>query len=243
MGVDRRTVVAGLAAAVASCIAVVALHAVGIRLALTSALVGATVVTALAGLAARRHERLVSWFRRRSHHVRTDGTSIRVGRFAGTAFVGGLHRPEIFIDADTLQGLSDDERRAVLLHERHHQLRRDPLRVTLEALVRPVARTFPAGRRWLVTREADREIRADAYALRHGATASSLASALLKVGGAPDPLVPGFGSVIDLRVDALVGGSAWTPPRPYGHAAAAGFVLGLVTCLTALDHIWISCCV
>jgi len=96
------------------------------------------------------------------------------------AFVLGAIRPRIYVGDALITTLDAGELRAVLLHEEHHRRTRAPLRaVGLQAWLALVGRATPF-RNVLVRRLTDLEAEADADALRRGAEASALASALLK---------------------------------------------------------------
>lgn len=228
-------------AAATACIAVFAAHGAGIVVSSILVVVLGLAVTCRFARSARRHELLVRELRRRSDITAADGTTIRAGDFGGSAFVGGLHHPEIFVDAAVLAGLSDDERRAVILHERHHQVRRDPLRMMGDALVRPFVVRTPRGRQWLVDREARREIMADQYAINHGASVGALARSLVKVSPAGVGMA-GFAGVLDLRISALAGEDHPPPARVVRWAMAFGLLVGVGFCLGAIHASWIFCC-
>ena len=65
--------------------------------------------------------------------------------------------------------------------------------------------TFVAGRQWLASTEARREVTADGYALATGAGRGELASALLKLPPLARAHVTGFTPAIDLRLQAPLG--------------------------------------
>lgn len=181
---------------------------------------------------ARRHARLVRLLRLQSRSIVVDDIRVREGAFGGAAFVAGLGRPEIFIDQWTLDSLTPDERRAVLLHEQAHLTSRDPLRMLVEGGLATFVRRLPGGRAWLTDRAARREILADRAALHAGASRGAIASALLKVAPVADPAA-GFGGVLDQRVAALAGERDL--PRVSVHAAGLlGLAMGALGCLVLL---------
>jgi Zn-dependent protease with chaperone function len=120
------------------------------------------------------------------------------------AFCAGLLRPRVYITTEALQRLDDDALAAVLAHERHHVLRRDPLRM---AAGRVLARAlfFLPWLRSLTDRHcALAELSADESAAARGR--SALARAMLAFDQAR--IDPG-------RVDRLLGlddTPAWTFP-------------------------------
>ncbi len=134
------------------------------------------------------------------------GVLVRWRRFRSGAVVAGVRRPSIYCDPDLRCSLSTEELRAVVLHERCHQLRRDPVRLLVLAALEPFLRLVRPGRVWLEWRRARLEIDADRFALRHGVRRADLARAILRL-GAKEPALnsAGFASAVELRLKALVG--------------------------------------
>lgn len=194
------------------------------------------------GVIARRHEQLVADLRARSTVSQEAGLRVRTGAFSGAVFVGGFRRPEIFMDEAVRDTLSLNERRAVLLHEQSHLHRRDPLRMSIESAVRPLADRTAWGRTWLIEREAAREIRADRYALDHGASVQAIAAALLKVHPIRSDL-PGFtSSVVDHRIAALTGEPLPQPRRFELLTLPAALLAAAALCFNAMQLARIMCC-
>jgi len=121
------------------------------------------------------------------------------------AYTSGLLRPRIWISLAAVSSLRPDELRAVLLHERAHLLRRDPLRVlivrTLSAflvaapLVRDLARRF----------EIAKELDADRDAIEV-CGAPALAGALEALGRTrPLDAAVSAWSLTSIRIDQLEG--------------------------------------
>ena len=146
--------------------------------------------------------------------------------------VAGLARPRIYCPADLAERLSEPELRAVLLHERHHQLMYASARLVLLAALEPVLGRLDAGRRWVVRRRAAIEIAADEHALGAGAGRPELARALLKLGSASlDASLPSYVSVSELRLRHLTGEAS---PGSRGLGSVAPLVLpagAFVACL------------
>lgn len=150
--------------------------------------------------------------------------------FSARAAVAGLWRPLVFCDPQVPEDLAADELRAVVLHERAHQLQRDPLRLLVLAAVAPLVSPLPAGRAWLERQRAGIEIRADRFALHHGASRPGLAAALLTLGRAEHRAsVAGYTCASELRLRWLVDGEEPTlraPRRPRELVVlAVGFLL------------------
>lgn len=163
---------------------------------------------AVFGGRAWQHARVASALRHGSQPDRIAGVALRWRSFAARAAVAGLARPTVFCDPTVRDELTPDELRAVVLHERHHQLCRDPLRLVALAALGPLAAAVPGGRRWVAQRRAQVEIDADRFALAHGASRPRLASALLKLGTAePSGSLAGYTCASDARLRWLVQGS------------------------------------
>lgn len=142
----------------------------------------------------------------RSHADDIAGVRCRVIQDCSRqAFAAGSVRPTVYVTTGAIDVLTDDELRAVLLHEIHHARTRAPLRAAfVEAWFR-IVRLAPPIRRRLVSRLATLETTADRFALEAGATRRQLASALVKLDSSPGV---SFAGHADARVSALVGGSS-----------------------------------
>ena len=128
-----------------------------------------------------RGQRLARALDGRSASAVVAGVPCRVVRGGGRhAFVLGAIQPRIYVGDELMEALDTDELRAVLLHEDHHRRTLAPLRAAaLGAWLTLVGRSASA-RTILLDRLTDLEEEADAAALRCGADASALASALFK---------------------------------------------------------------
>lgn len=231
------TVAAGVVLACVTA-AVVATAAAGIV-----AAVAASVAVGCFVAHVRRHERMRRALTRTSERAVLAGTPVRLVPAGVGALVAGLWRPQIYCGRELPATLTDEELRAVVLHERAHQRARDPLRLLALAVVTPVGRLHRRGRAWLQRAVAAREIAADGYALRHGASRAALASALLKV----EPLPPGpfsaFASAAELRIRALLADEL--PAEQHGHWrwAAAGVAVTLAVCVAGpIAFVAVLCC-
>lgn len=196
-----------------------------------AALIGVTLATVAAGRAIR-HARLARQLARTSRVGLLAGEPVRTVPGLGP-MVAGLLRPEVYCGDDVPARLSPREQHAVLLHERCHQQRRDPVRlVALEALDRSLGR-IPAVRRWVNQARARLEIRADVYALSNGATRPDLAAALLRLADAGAFVGAGFATVTQQRLEALLDERP-PPARPRASRAvvlsAALVAVVLTTC-------------
>ena len=140
--------------------------------------------------------------------------------------VAGLVHPRIYCPADLVDRLDAGELRAVLIHERHHQLSYAPARLVVLAAIGPVIGRVEILGRWLERRRAAIEIAADDHALDAGAGRPELARALLKLGSASVTLgLPSYASASELRLRHLVGESS---PSRRSLGSLALFVLPVV---------------
>lgn len=176
---------------------------------LTPATVALLIVLAVlagsAGWNAYRHHRFSSQLRAIARPTSIGG--IEVQELAGVdgAFVAGLRRPQIFWSADLNARLRADELRAVLLHERYHQLDRAPAKLIMLETVAPALSWFRDGEAWLARQIGALEIAADRHARQQGTSRAALARALLKLAPMRSGSVGiGFASAIDLRLRALL---------------------------------------
>ncbi|MEP6640132.1 MAG: hypothetical protein ABJC39_12350 [Chloroflexota bacterium] len=155
---------------------------------------------------AERHRRLARLLDRLAEPAVLGDMPVGVVDGVGPACVAGLRHPRIYCASDLAARLEPVELRAVLLHERHHQIDHAPARfILLDALARPLER-LAMGRGWLTRARARIEIAADRYALASGATRADLASALIKLGAHPAPSgVAAYTASSELRLRALLG--------------------------------------
>jgi len=166
---------------------------------------GATAISAACRATWRQRSAYRSFLERLEVVGQVDGHP-SVAVIAGSrpeAFCAGYLRPRVYISKGALDSLTIPQLDAVLAHEHHHQLVRDPLRF---AVGRILARAlfFVPVLRPLVERDADlAELNADGAAVRASAGRQGpLASALL-VFDATAP--PGASGISSARVDSLLG--------------------------------------
>lgn len=156
----------------------------------------------IAGELARSHRLAMALATTAQEAVRF-GVPIRVTPELGLdAVVVGFIRPRIYVGSEMLVALSDEEIRAVVLHEDHHRRTRAPVRAAaLGAWLRMFGRSHRI-RLVLLDRLADLESLADADAMRRGASARSIARALLKGEASPQPA--SFAYAAERRVARLL---------------------------------------
>lgn len=222
-----RAIVAG---AVPACLAGAAVGLSATRLVAVALLFGMPVVVGVM-MQWRRQQELVSVLRHVCRTTVVMGHDARVGPLQGRVFVAGIAHPEIYCDAELLTTLDSGELHAVVLHERAHQLARDPMRLSILAVMAPALRRVPSGWQLLQRLQADREIAADRYALERGASRTALASAMLKVQPVTHGLA-GFRSATELRIQALLGDGPEGSSDLRWHLF--GFLVGLMTCLAVV---------
>src|SRR6201995_3918882 len=195
------------------------------------AAVGATAIT-FAGRAAWRQRSAYRGFLVRLEVVGRPHGHPTVKVIAGKrpeAFCAGYLRPSVYISQGALDLLSAPELDAVLAHEHHHRLVRDPLRFALGRILSQALFFVPA-LRLLHDRSGHlAEVNPDRAAVRASAGRQTpLASALL-VFDASAP--PGASGISPARVDSLLGQPVrWRLPASLMAASlAAVSALGLLT--------------
>lgn len=234
MMTDRASLRTTVAVAALTCAAGALIGTASGAAVLVAAATAAGVGTLLFLRIAAAHGWLTRQLKSRSVEGQVADTPIRLGSVGGSVFVAGLGRPTIFCDATLVDALADEELHAVTLHERAHQLARDPLRNAAVGVVAPLVRPFRRGHAWLERRAAHREIAADRYALAHGADRRAIAAALLKVPTATTAHAAPFAPAVELRLRALLDDETQVPaPRPL-RAWLLGAGLGTVICLAML---------
>ena len=196
-----------------------------------------TTLSLIRGLVARR-VRTPGRVARHAHQHGIDGRIDVVSDPRPFSFCYWFRSPRICLSTALVRRLSDEELRAVLVHERYHLRHRDPLRVV-------IARYFAAGLYVVPVVEElasfyalQKEIAADDDAVRQVGVAP-LARALYKLlPDAPDRelglLMPVTGlSVTEARIERLAGGID-IPLRltPASVALSAGALLGAVVLAT-----------
>ena len=153
-------------------------------------------------------------------------------------FCAGFFRPCMYVSTSAIQQLEERELRTVIIHERHHLIHRDPLRVALlNALQRalfflPVIRILR--QRYVVSQE----VAADAPALSIPGGSLALVSALYKLSAAAHPRVAAAAFArqeeVTARVALLSGQSVAVTPLPIVHIMMSVIAMaGLALVLTA----------
>lgn len=153
------------------------------------------------------------------------------------AFTYGFFKPRIVISEGLVKVLEPAELKAVLLHEKYHVLKKDPLKIfILRALFNNV---FPLGliNRLIHSFSVTMELRADKYSQKGlGVEQQFLASALLKLihfEATPPQFAVGITSVLDARIEQCLN-PKWLPEsmlKRQDWAVLGGYVAFLVAAL------------
>lgn len=151
------------------------------------------------------------------------------------AFTHGIWRPRVCVSVAMVQLLTPAELEAVLLHERHHCDRRDPLLVMISRGLANALNFIPLVPALHVRYEAIKELAADASAVEQVGTAA-MAGALYKTlscqAGCPDfgGAAVGALSVTQRRIDHLLAPDPDdSPPVTRRAVASSGFMLASIS--------------
>lgn len=165
---------------------------------------------------------------------------------APTAFCYGLRAPRIVVSSRLLERVAAAELDAILLHEREHLTRRDPLRLLLGQSLAAAFKPLPVVPAVAARLATEQEVMADRVAVAAQGGAAHLAAALLRLlQGAGAELYPADLAISGLtataaRVEALVDPAKSQqllklPARSLGSGVlllAAGALAGLVFTVT-----------
>jgi hypothetical protein len=148
------------------------------------------------------------------------------------AFCAGLLRPRVYVSSGAVATLDEPALRAVVLHERHHARRRDPLRLATGRVLARALFFMPGLGELLRRHQALAELGADESAVNAGAEyRSALARAMMSFSDDA-----GSGEVVGIdpaRVDHLLGEPpSWRFPALLCLAAVS--VIALITAVAAL---------
>jgi Zn-dependent protease with chaperone function len=181
-----------------------------------------------------RQRRRSRMFLRRLEPVGRKACATVIADTRPLAFCTGLRRPRVFVSIGTLELLDEPQLMAVLAHERHHQRRRDPLRLFAVRALSDALFFLPLLRRLAERYSALIEVAADDAAVRaSGGDPAPLASALLEFDASAGSAVVGIDPA---RVDHLCGESTgWQ--LPLAVMAWSGLVLAgiIVAALRAAE--------
>jgi hypothetical protein len=180
------------------------------------------------------HDRLAGRLGRASHPAVIDERPVSLVPGPRIALVAGLRRPRTFVSDDVVRSLSHAELAAVLAHEWHHELHRAPLALVVLSGVGSALGWLPPVGRCVDRLRAQIEIDADGHALTHGSSRQAIALAIVKLNSPPGSRgLAGFGSAVDVRLQALLDDQGQPPARTVRDdiALAIGLAaVGVVIC-------------
>jgi Zn-dependent protease with chaperone function len=164
------------------------------------------------------------------------------------AFAYGLRSPRVMVTQGLVDALADDELEAVLLHERAHVRRSDPLRILAVRSLSAALAFLPTSRGVAESFVCDRELRADKAVVDVMGDVYPLASALQRMLRTPAildtaGLAVGALSATDVRIDRLLGEetSPWrlapSPSKLHIVALSAFMALGLCALLATIHAV------
>lgn len=195
-----------------------------------AAIVGAVLLASI-GIHAALHHQVARSLWRRARPTVVAGHAVGLVPGLGAALVAGMRHPRIYCSEALATRLTPGELRAVLLHERHHELSHAPARLVVLSALAPFLGRSSLGLSWLERRRAAIEIAADVHAIDNGATRSTLARAILKLRETPTQVsLAGFAAAGDLRLRALLGEDV-PPDAPNRRALGTAVVVMVVAAL------------
>jgi Peptidase family M48 len=194
-------------------------HGLAVDLHVALGIVGAVVI-ARAVVSLARQLRAQRMFLRRlpvTRAARVHGYAVRVVPGGGLqAFCAGLLRPAVYVSEGALAA-GGPEVRAILAHEEHHRVRRDPLRLLCARVVADALRPLPPFASLAEREGALADLAADVASVEALGDRAPLASAFAR-----------WGAVAPERVDRLVGATRVVTIPSALLIAAATTVAGIV---------------
>lgn len=121
------------------------------------------------------------------------------------AFTGGFLKPRIFLSTKLFETLDEKERRAVILHESHHQRSKDPLKGLVVSFISDFLFFLPVSRFLKKSSHLTSELTADAYSVNSQVDPLDLVSSLLKVRKLDGPAASWFFDPTTERAKHLLG--------------------------------------
>lgn len=147
--------------------------------------------------------------KRLSQRIQVPGPVMLVDLARPLAFTTGVLRPAIWLSSGLLDTLDDDELEAVLRHEAHHVMARDPLKILIVRCLSRALFFVPVARDLSDAYGAAKETAADAHATRAMGDPLPLVRALRKLltaGWVPVPgaAISGERGIVEVRLHALL---------------------------------------
>ena len=172
--------------------------------------------------------------RTRIRHVECiEGSSLQ-------AFCAGVLHPTVFMTPALIDRLDASQLDAVLLHERYHAERREPLRRDLVKAASDVFFFIPLLRWWAERRLEESELAADRAAIGQVGR-RTVARALWHAGVREPRGLPAFGGAIEARVAQILGEHVASRPPALSIwlSSAAGSILVMSTAV-CLAHVLLA---
>lgn len=138
------------------------------------------------------------------------GTCLIDDNYVYTAFTLGILKPRIYISKGLLNSLSNDEIKAVFLHELHHKKNHDPLKFFLGSIIKDLFFYVPIVRYLVRVFHTIREDAADKRVVSLTGKPFELASAIIKVSTFNNKSSYAFASItgagsVERRIKRLIG--------------------------------------
>ncbi|MGO4180888.1 M56 family metallopeptidase [Paenibacillus sp. TAF43_2] len=126
-----------------------------------------------------KHDRLTKRFNYKYRSLKTEIIVVKDDAFVALAI--GMRRPKIVVSTAVLDIFSDDEVKAILLHEWHHCLNRDNFKLFLMTMLTEAFAYWPIMKPIYRYYQTWTELLADRFAIRQMGSELHLASVLLKL--------------------------------------------------------------
>ncbi len=127
------------------------------------------------------------------------------------AFTAGFLKPRVFLSTKLVDILDENELRAVILHESHHQRSKDPLKGLVVSFISDFLFFLPVSRFLKKTYHLTSEMSADAHSVSSQADPLALVGSLLKVQKLNGPAASWFFDPTTERAKHLLGQPARIP--------------------------------
>jgi beta-lactamase regulating signal transducer with metallopeptidase domain len=158
------------------------------------------------------------------------------------AFCAGLFRPCVYVTSGGVKALGGEELTAVLVHEREHARRRDPLRRLVARAAADVLVYLPLCGWWRQRQLERAELRADRAAIER-VSVRAVARALVVLDGSRQeiPAAAAFDGTTQARIGQLLGEGVPRRRVPVGLAvrSTVGVVLALGLFMCLGQELWI----
>lgn len=113
--------------------------------------------------------------------INLSGKVVEVQSNTSEVFCYGFFKPKICVSSRLVRGVSKNQLRAILLHEKNHLASRDPLKIFIVNTIRKCLLFLPGLRKLMNRFEIGLELSADEHATNHFKEVRSLGTALIKI--------------------------------------------------------------